>query len=81
MTTSEQARADASDVLSRFRRDVATARIIGEGNLEESRLFVVGALMRLGRNDLIPELATLQAHACDWSEDDYCNTCGADGRA
>lgn len=56
---------DEEDALDTVQRDV-TRRL--------------GEIIRDARRAL-REVAALREHRCEWSEDEYCLYCGADGRA
>lgn len=77
--------ATTDGILQRLRATEATARLVGDDD-GELRLAYVRACRTLGARiaearAALRDLTELRHHRCSWNEDDYCNTCGADGRA
>ena len=72
---------DPSVILNRMRKDEAMRRIVGEdcGNRSED-IALLRACVRDAQRALA-EARALRTHACDWNDKDFCNVCGADGRA
>lgn len=64
----------ARELLNRVRSDVAWARI-GVSEYEEA-----DGLIRLMERTLA-DAQEVMRHGCEWSENDICVVCGADGRA
>lgn len=75
---------DAYAIVRRVERAEQTSRIVGDA--EGLREAYIAAARELGQQiadakQALRDLATLRQHRCDWNDEDYCNVCGADGRA
>jgi hypothetical protein len=85
----EKLMSDLQTMIGRVREAVADHRlgIIDRYDVDLVVLEAQGAIMRVrsesraAAGDAENAILELLGHHCEWNDDDYCNTCGTDGRA